>query len=280
MPTHKGQLMPHRIPGWTLGGQLAGDLHGQPRQPRRDERADEHPRGSRLVARGPRMDRQRLHARLRRLPADRRGAGRSLRTPADVPRRARDLHRRLRRRRAGAQHRRADRARALPGPGRSDPRAAQPHAAQHRRAGRAARPRAGRVVGRQWPRRRARAAGRRRCDRGHLLALDLLAQRAGRAGAGAAGGAAARREPRSREPARPAGAGAGRRPACSASSTASCAAIPPAGTRPRWWASIAAGVGAARGLRRMGAARGGRRCCRCGSSARVSSPPPTVSRWP
>ena len=60
---------------------------------------------------------------------------------------------------------------------------------------RAARPGAGRLGRHQRPRRRARPAGRRRGRRGHLVAVDLLAQRPARPDRPANGAGAAAREP-------------------------------------------------------------------------------------
>ena len=69
---------------------------------------------------------------------------------------------------------------------------------------REARPGDRRLVGRLRPRRRARPAGRRRGRRGHLVALDLLDQRADRPRPAPARAAPADREPRARAVARPA----------------------------------------------------------------------------
>ncbi len=78
------------------------------------------------------VDGQRLHARLRRLPAHRRGAGRPLRPAAHVPDRHRRVHRRVGARRARSQHRCAGgRARAA-GPGRRADHAADAHDAVRR----------------------------------------------------------------------------------------------------------------------------------------------------
>ena len=79
---------------------------------------------------------------------------------------------------------------------------------------RAARPGHRRLVRHLRPRRRARPAGRRRGRRRHLVALDLLDQRADRPGPAPARRAPADREPRPRPLARPAGRRPGqRRPA-------------------------------------------------------------------
>ena len=94
--------------------------------------------------------------------------------------RARDLHRRFGRGRARAEHRRAHRCPRGPG-GRWRARAAtDPDAAVRGVSGGQAGHRARDLVRRQRARRRARS-GDRRCRRQqHLVALDLLAQRAGR----------------------------------------------------------------------------------------------------
>ena len=202
-----------------------------------------HPRGSRRIAGGARVDRQRVHARVRRVPPHRRRARRPLRPAQGLRRRPRHLHRRVSRRRARAEHRRADRRAGGAGARRRHRRAAQPHAAERRDRARAARPRARPVVGHQRPRRRARPARRRRGDRGDLVAVDLLAQRPGRPGARPARRCASSR----RATARPGGstsrASRSRRPACSASSSASSAATRRAGAAPR--SSLPIAIGAA-----------------------------------
>ena len=68
----------------------------------------------------PRMDGQRLHADVRRAPADRRCARRPLRPAATVRARARDLHRRLGVRRGGAVDRGAERGAGAAGRRRRD----------------------------------------------------------------------------------------------------------------------------------------------------------------
>ena len=141
-----------------------------------------------------------------------------------------------------------------------------------------ARPRARHLVRRQRPRRRARPARRRRRHRGHLVAVDLLAQRPRRA----------RRSPRSRCAGSTRATGRPRAwtcpawrspaPACSAWSTASSAATPPAGARPRWSArSPSARSSSSRSSPTSCAPPP--RCCRCASSARAPSRPPTACRW-
>ena len=151
------------------------------------------------------MDRQRVHARLRRLPAHRCRARRPLRAPAHVLDRHRHLHGCLRGCRARPVDRRA-RCRARSAGARRRDRAAPD--ADHplgRRPGGATRRLPRRVGRHQRSRGRLRAA-RRRCRRErHLLALDLLAQRSARPRAAAARLAAARRDEgaaRARRPAR------------------------------------------------------------------------------
>ena len=61
---------------------LGRALHGHARQPRRHQRAREHPRGPRCIARAAGVDGQRVHAQLRGLPADRRRARRPARPAA------------------------------------------------------------------------------------------------------------------------------------------------------------------------------------------------------
>ena len=206
-----------------------------------------------------RVDRQRLHADLRRPAADRRRARRPLRAPAHVRDRPGDLHRRLGRRGARAEHRELlDRRARRPGHRRRDRDAADPDDPLRGRPGRAPRHRARRLGRRRRPRRRARPARRRRHRRGHLLAVDLLAQRAHRPRA------------RSRSPARACARATARPPRstcpASASSAPACSAIvwaphprqqprldEPADRRPR--SSAALVVLAA--LRGLGAARRG-----------------------
>ena len=113
--------------------------------------------------------------------AHRRRAGRPLRPPARVRGRPRHLHASASAAAALAPStERADRRPRPAGRRRRGRRAAVAHAAQRgvpaERRGLAAR----HLVRRQRPRRRARPAGRRRGRRRHLLAVDLLAQRAGR----------------------------------------------------------------------------------------------------
>ena len=223
------------------------------------------------------MDGQRLHARVRGLPAHRRGAGRSVRAAADVPRRHRAVHRRVGARRAGALDRRADRRTGAPGPRRGDRRAADAHAPERGVPGGQARSRARHLVGHRRPRGRHGAAGRRRDHRGHLVAVDLLGQRPGRARAAAAPAAAWSRAT-ARRPPRPAGRRARHRR--------------PVRHRLRHRARERAGVGSettssartssvrcCSSPSACGSAARRRRCSRCGSSARAPSPPPRACRW-
>ena len=115
-------------------------LHGHPRQPRRLHRPARHPRRPRRGHRVAAVDGQRLHARLRRVPPDRRGARRPLRPQAHLRPRRRAVRRRLRRRGARAHRRRADRRPRPPGPRRRVRHAALADAALRRRPGGAARP--------------------------------------------------------------------------------------------------------------------------------------------
>ena len=71
---------PHRL---DARAGLRRAVHGHARQPRRHDRAAAHPRRPRCLAERARVDRQRVHAQLRRAAADRRGARRPLRAPAD-----------------------------------------------------------------------------------------------------------------------------------------------------------------------------------------------------
>ena len=116
-----------------------------------------------------------------------------------------DLHGRVGRGGARAEHRDAGRRARGPGPRRRDRDAADPDAPQRGRPGREARARARRLGRHRRPRRRARPARRRRDRRGHLLAVDLLAERADRPRAGPARAAPPDREPRPDRRARPAG---------------------------------------------------------------------------
>ena len=97
----------------------------------------------------------------------------------------------------------------------------------------APRPRARRVGRHQRPRRRARPARRRRGRRRHLLALDLLAERADRHRAARRSRCRGCRSRTARRRGSTCRASRSRAPACSGSSGGSCAATPSAGPRPR-----------------------------------------------
>ena len=116
-----------------------------------------------------------------------------------------------------------------------------------------------------------RPGGRRRGDPGHRLAVDLLDQRADRAGADSAGAEPDPGEPRARQ----------RRSTCPAwrwSPAGSwawsgrwCGPTAPAGESPEVLVALTAGGGAARRLRRVESCGPRSRCCRCASSARAPS---------
>ena len=91
------------------------------------------------------------------------------------------------------------------GPRRRGRDAADPDASERGLQREPPRARARHLVGRIRPRRRARAGGRRRCRRGLLVAVDLLAERPDRHRAGAHGDRDAAREPRAEPDARRAG---------------------------------------------------------------------------
>ena len=103
-----------------LRDHLGRAVHGLARQPRRVHRDPRHPRRPRRIARQPRVDRQRIHADVRRPPADGRRPRRPLRPAAHVRDRRRDLHARLRRRCARAERRGAEPRARRPGPRRRD----------------------------------------------------------------------------------------------------------------------------------------------------------------
>ena len=166
---------------WTFADHVDRALHGRARQPRRLDRATRDPRRSRRVDRAARVDRQRLHAHVRRLPAHRRGARRPLRSQAHVHDRRRHLHRRVG---AAALAPSTDwliAARAVQGLGAAIVTPLTLTILSAAVARRDARARARRVVGHRRARRRDGAARRRRRRRRHLVAVDLLAQRPGRA---------------------------------------------------------------------------------------------------
>ena len=128
-----------------------------------------------------RMGRERLSADLRRLPAPRRAARRSLRPPAPVPDRDRALHARFARVRPLEQPGSADRGARGAGPRRRCRlrRLASAHDDALHRAGRA-REGDGHLRLRRLGRRLDRRAARRRAYRLAQLALDLPRQRADR----------------------------------------------------------------------------------------------------
>ena len=129
-----------------------------------------------------RVDGQRVHAHLRRAAADRRRARRPLRPPAHVRDRPRHLHRSPRPRpRSRRRSTALDVARAVQGVGGAIVMPLTLTILSAGGAGRAARARARRLGRDQRPRRRVRPARRRRRRLRHLVALDLLAERADRA---------------------------------------------------------------------------------------------------
>ena len=182
---------------------LSRAVHGRPRQPDRHGRASLDPHRPRRVPAAARVDRQRLHPRLRRHAHPRRRARRPLRPQADLPRRARALHRVERRRGARARRRRARRRAGAAGRRRRDRRAAHADAARRGVPGRAARRRARHLVRHQRHGHRARPARRRRGRRRPLVAVDLLDQRPARRRPAPARRRLPAREPRRGDPARP-----------------------------------------------------------------------------
>ena len=124
---------------------------------------------------------------------------------------------------------RADRRAGRPGRRRRDRDPADAHPARRRVPAREARAGDRRVVRRVGSRRRARPADRRRGRRRHLVALDLLDQRPGRARRHPAGATQAGREPRAARGRSTCPASRSPAPACSGSSTASSAAPSSAG---------------------------------------------------
>ncbi len=170
-----------------------------------------------------------------------------------------------------------DRRPCAAGPRSGDRPAAHADAALRSRARREARDGARHLGRRQRPRRRARPVRRRRRRRGHRLAVDLLAQRPHRPRAAAARRAPPDRVARPLQAARPARSRARR-----------CRPLRP-DLRHRAGHRAGLDVGDRRSSRSAAAWRcsprscGGRRahrprCCRCGSSARGRSRPPTASR--
>ena len=154
-------------------------VHDHARQHGRERGPAGDPEGPALVDQRPGMDRQRLHAELRRPARHRRAAGRHLRPPQDVPLRRHRLrplerlHRALPERGlAGRRARGAGRRRRVHDAG--DP-------LDHHQRLPGARARQGdRDLGRrQRPGAGHRPRGRRLPGRERLLAVDLLPQRAG-----------------------------------------------------------------------------------------------------
>ena len=152
-------------------------VHDRARQPRRHHGPAGDQGRPRRVAGAARVDRQRVHPRLRRPPPHRRRARRPLRAKACLPHGADHLHGRVGGSRARSL-RRPHRGRSGdPGNRRRDRHAAHADAPVRGRA--AGAPWAGaRRLGRHLgPRDRDRPAGGRRDHPGSQLALDLLAQR-------------------------------------------------------------------------------------------------------
>ncbi len=187
-----------------------GALHGQPRQPRRDDGAAGHPARPRRIARRSRVDGERLHPDLCRTPPAGRRPRRPLRPAARVHDRPGHLHARIRGCGPGAhQHD------AHPRKGRAGSRWGVRDAAQpddplrghlHRTPATRLRP-----LGRDLrPRHRDRPRRRRGHHPGHLVALDLLDQRADRNRGRGPFHAPSPREPR----ARPLARSPRRRPRC------------------------------------------------------------------
>ncbi len=134
-----------------------------------------------LFSQQPGLGGQRLPDRVRRPAAARRTRRRSDRAAAHLPRRPRDLHRRFTAVRAGADAGDADHRALHPGRRRRadlrrDPRHDRDDVPRAARAGQGPR----RVRVRRLRRRLARPVRRRRADRRHQLALDLLHQPADR----------------------------------------------------------------------------------------------------
>ena len=217
-------------------------LHGDARQPRRHERAAEHPRRSRRVDLAARLVRERLHADVRRAAADRRLARRPLRPPARLRRRPRGLHGRLAVGRARDLERHADRRARRAGPRRRARHAAQPDAALGglpAPSGAASRSASG----------RASAASPSRSGRSSAAPSSTGSRGSGSSSSTCRSASRSRRSPTAsstRATARTAhstcAASCSRAPACSRSCGASCAATTRAGRRPRSSASLGLGV--------------------------------------
>ena len=147
----------------------------------------------------PVLGRQRVHARLRRLPAARRAHGRPARPPPRLHRRPDRLRVRLAARRLRLQRRPADRGARPAGPRRGDPLARGALDPDHDlRRGRRAQPGARRLGRGGRLRRRRRRAARRRADRVPRLGVGPVRQRPDRAVRGRDDLAPAAREPRDR----------------------------------------------------------------------------------
>ena len=194
------------------GDHLGRGVHGHARQPRRDDRDPGDPRGPAREPERSSVDRQCVHADVRGAAVDRCRPGRPVRAPAAVGDRHRDLHGGVRRGRAGTIDPRSRRRSGRPGCGRRDRDAvdADRPVCRCARAGRR-----GVALG-IWGGISGLAVAfgplvGGAVVSGHLLALDLLAQRPDRAAARAAHPAAARRDARARVQVRSAGPGPGQR---------------------------------------------------------------------
>ncbi|CAA9475679.1 MAG: Uncharacterized MFS-type transporter, partial [uncultured Solirubrobacteraceae bacterium] len=191
VPRHSSSEEPGAAPaGADAVHDRGGRVHRERRPPLDRPRA-------RVLPREPLVGHQRVHPRLRRLPAARRPHGRPARPPPPVHARPRRLLDRVARRRPGVQRRHARRRPRLPGPGR---RPRLPRRALHRhhdvRRGRRAQPRARRLGRRGRRRRRCRRPPRRRADRVPRLGVGPVGQRADRRARDLPGPPAAAREPR------------------------------------------------------------------------------------
>ena len=194
--TTQAGRVPHRHPRGPLLGsrgdrsrkpvarsrpRLPGAVHGHPRRDDRERRAADDPDGSRHDGHEPAVDRQRLHADLRRLPAPRRSRGRPRRAQEGLPHRPRAVHLRLtalcsrdgidvadhESRPAGPRRRARLTGSALDRDGDLQGRGGPDEGAR-------------RLVGDRGRRRRRRPAARRHPRRDPLVALDLPRQHPGR----------------------------------------------------------------------------------------------------
>ena len=162
-------------------GAVRGHADDRARRDDRERRAALDPGRPRLQPEQPRLDRQRLHDRLRWTAAAGRAPRRPDRPAQGLPHRPRRVHGRLGRVRRRARPGRADRRALRAGRRRRadlrrDPRHDRDDVPGAPGAGQGDR----RLRLRRLRRRLDRPAGRRRADRGHLLALDLLHQPADR----------------------------------------------------------------------------------------------------